>query len=240
MNKEKMFGVISTGAGLLIAIIGAFMSNSEIVKSYGYMWGVYSIIFTSLAWLVSAYRLMIMPAIKERKNILWKIEKEKEPEKIKLSVDVHKSSNWENDSQIFLCIHNESFFRDIKNISIGIAAIRKKVNGGSEFELNRSVILHEKVNIPKMRAAVDFSFLEVVKKDNKFVIRAIHQESPNKEIFEHEFGHGEYLIDIWLKRNDIARDISIPVPIVVKYDGWDKISGKVDEIYSKAMLPIAL
>lgn len=182
---------------------------------------------------------MIAPAIKEKKNILWKTEKQKEPPKIKFSIDVHKSSNWEKDNQFVLCVHNESLFREIQNLSVVIAGINKIESGKSELALNRSVILHEKLVIPKMKASVDFPFLEIVKKDNKFIIRAIHQETPDKEVFEHELGYGEYIIQLVIKREDVGRD-SIAIPIHIKYDGWDKISGKIHEAFPKNLFPMSV
>ena len=176
---------------------------------------------------------------KRKKKISLACPKEKKIEKIKFSVDVHKSSNWEKDNQFLLCIHNESFLRGIKNISIVIAGINKIENGKLELELNRSVILQKKVNIPKMKGFVDFPFLEIAKKENIFIIRVIHQETLNKEIFKHKFDYGEYIINIVLKRNDIDRD-SIAIPIHIKYDGWDKISGKVHETFPKTLFPMLL
>lgn len=237
MDKKKIFEIISIGMGLLLTAIGVLISIPEIKKLCGFMWGVYSITIAMLIWFVAAYILLIAPALKEKKNALWKIEKHKTPPKIKFSIDIHKSSNWNKDNQLVLCIHNESFFREIKNLSVVIAGINKVEDGKSEFALNRSVILHEKLVVPKMKASVDFPFLEVAKKDNRFIIRAIHQESVHKEIFEHEFGYGEYIIHLVIKRKDIERD-SLVIPIRIKYDGWDKISGEVHEAFPKNLFPM--
>lgn len=239
MDKKKIFEIVTAGIGLFIAAVGALISIPETKNLYGYIWGIYFIAGAILIWVLVTYASLIAPAIKERKNVLWKIEKPKEVPKVKFSIDIHKSSNWNKDNLLVLCIHNESFFREIKNLSVIVAGINKVENRKSDFALNRSVILHENLIVPKMKASMDFPFLEVVKKDNKFVIRAIHQESPNKEIFEHEFGYGEYIIHLVIKQKDTGRD-SMAIPIHIKYDGWDKISGEVHEAFPKNLFPMSI
>jgi len=224
---------------MLISAIGVLISIPEIKNLYGFMWGVYSIASLILIGLIAAYVLLIAPSIKEKKNALWKIEKQKGVPKVKFSIDVHRSSNWNKDNQLVLCIHNESFFHEIKNLSVVVAGINKVESGKSDFVLSRSIILHENLVVPKMKASVDFPFLEIVKNDNKFIIRAIHQETPDKEIFEHEFGCGEYIIQIVMKRKDIGQD-SIAIPIHIKYDGWNKISGKIHDMFPLKMFPISI
>ncbi len=172
---------------------------------------------------------------------LWVINTVKKIKKIKISsIDIHKSPNWENDNQIFLCIHNASFLNEIKNLSVVIAFINKVENGKFEFALNRSVILGEKINIRKMMRSTDIPFLEVVKKQHRFIIRAIHQETPNRDVFEHEFDCGKYVMQIVVKRYDVSRE-STAIPIHVDYDGWDKISADIGEEFpKKTMFPIIL
>ncbi len=240
MDKKKIFEIIFTpGIILFVTAIGVLGSIPEIKKISGFMWVVYSIAIAVFVWLIAAYILWIAPAIKEKKSYLWKTEKRKELPKIKFSIDIHKSSNWNTDNRLVLCIHNESFFWEIKNLSIVVSAIHRIESGEPELVFNRSVILHEKLVVPKLKASVDFSFLEIRKTANTFVIRAIHQESPVKEIIEYKFGCGEYIIHLVLKRKDIGQD-SIAIPVYIKYDGWDKITGKIHEAIPKNIFPMSI
>lgn len=236
MNNKEKFNIISGLATSLLVLFIGFIFGEKILQTIG----VFGFLTTIILWILS-YRFMIyIPEQKEKKDkYLWAIKKEKEPSKIKFFLDVHKSSDWENDNLFFLCIHNESYFKDIKHLSVIIAGVNKIESSTSSIALNRSVILYEKLTIPKMKASVDIPFLEIVKKNNRFIIRAIHQETPDKEVFVHEFGYGEYIIQLVIKRKDIGRD-SIVIPIYIKYDGWDKISGKVHDMFPKKMFPMSI
>ena len=245
MNRKEVFTIVITPSAiaLIVLLVGIIIGqtindlsaiNWHIVRSLGL--GVGAVL---VLWAISCYFLIVVPAIRERKKALWKAEKEIKYPKMTFSADIHKSSNWKNDGLLLLCLHNQSWFRDIKGLSIGIATILKKTGDGQECVLERSVILHSKVNIPKRRTCYDLALLEIAKKENKFVISVLHQEDMSKGFFEHKFDSGEYVIHVWVKRNDANRYISIPIPIIIKYEGRDKISGKIDEIYSARMFPVS-
>ncbi len=238
MNRKDVFlNIVSPiGAGLLVLFISFIFNDKSEIRAAGF----FGSIITTLSW-VLYYRLKIyIPEQKEnRDKYLWTAKKEKEPPKIIFSIDFHKSSNWDTDNLVFLCIHNESFFKDIRNLSVVVAHVMKIDSDETFFALNRSVILEENITVKNKKSITDVPFLKVIKQDSKFVIRAIHQESQTKEIFEHEFGYGKYIIHVVIKRNDVKRD-SMAIPVHVKYDGWDKITVKIGEEFPRHLLTISL
>ena len=238
MSKEIKLTIILGIYGSFLTIIGIVMANPQVLESYDFMWEIYSIGVGTIIMIFFLASLVVIPSIKEKQKSPWPATKSKKNELIKLSFDIHESSNWENDNRLFLCVHNDSFFRDIKNISIVLTPVIKNIKPKPECVLTRSVILQRNVGVPKRKGCVDFPLFEVVKRDNKFIIHAIHSDEPDK-VFEHEFDYGEYDTHIVFKRNDINRD-SVPVQIRIKYDGWDKISVNLVSFSPKAIFPISV
>jgi len=211
MNNNDKFNQISTLLGALIVVFIGIIFGVQIA--------IYGLIFCIIAWILSYRLLVFLPNQKNRSP--WPVIKEKKIRDNKITLDIHKSSNWKEDSQILLCIHNEIFFYEIKNIAVVIAPSFQK--GEKEAILNRSVILQENIDIPNKKGVTDIPFLKVIKRESKLILQVFHQENSKKEIIEYEFGIGEYHFNVVFKRNDIKRT-SMPVPVVVKYDGYDKVS----------------
>lgn len=236
MNREKLFyNVVCTLGGGLIVLFISFVFAEPMREV-----GIFGAIITALSWLL-CYRLMVyLPEQRERKNSSpWQAPKK--VRKIKFWFDIHKSSNWEKDGQVFLCIHNEDFLRQIQSLSVLIASMDKIENGKFELALNQTAFLEKKVNVPKMKGIIDIPLLHVVKSKNIFVVREIGREPSDKDISEHEFDCGKYKMQIVFKRNDTKMDSYPLIPVCIQYEGLDKISVDICKEYPrKTMFPIVL
>lgn len=243
-QKEKQFyGIVCIIEGCLLSFFLGILFIGETVEL---KWiGVFGNIVVLLSWFLF-YRFMIyFPTQREefkKRNarpskraeelgeILsssWPVIRDKKIKQYKISIDIHKSPNWKNDGEIFLCIHNKSFFKKLWDLSV-VTKI-SKIENGSNIELGKGV-LNESFHLENRLAYVDLPFLEVSKDENKFFIFLKYPDEQNKEMVRYEFSQGEYLINFVVRKLVIfeGQKTSGVIPVRIKYEGLDKIEWKID------------
>lgn len=168
--------------------------------------------------------------LEENNDFLWSITKNEKIKQYKISIDIHKSPNWENDGEIFLCVHNKSFFKKLWDLSVVVAGIYKIENGKSNIEIGETITLNETFHLRNRLAYTDLPFLKVSKEENKVFMSFKYRDEQNEETSQYEFLPGEYIVNLIVRKLVIfeGQKKSGVIPVRIKYNGSDKIEWKID------------